>query len=109
MAYTGRIRVDQSNDPSVSGMGTFVVAFFVGWLTLLLALGSGGAFVTSSGGPPLALLIGFVAPLLVVLGAYRAVPSVRAFILSADLRVVVALQAWRWAGFGFLTLYAFKV
>jgi hypothetical protein len=31
------------------------------------------------------------------------------FILSADLRLIVGMQAWRWAGFGFLTLYTYGV
>jgi hypothetical protein len=34
---------------------------------------------------------------------------VREFVLSADLRIIVGMQAWRWAGFGFLTLYTYGV
>jgi hypothetical protein len=33
----------------------------------------------------------------------------REFVLSLDLRFIVAMQAWRWAGLGFLDLYAYKV
>jgi hypothetical protein len=33
----------------------------------------------------------------------------REFVLSADLRIIVGMQAWRWAGFGFLTLYTYRV
>jgi hypothetical protein len=33
----------------------------------------------------------------------------REFILSADLRLIVGMQAWRWAGFEFLTLYTYGV
>jgi hypothetical protein len=33
----------------------------------------------------------------------------REFVLSLDLRVIAAMQAWRWAGLGFLSLYAHKV
>ncbi|MBD8882079.1 hypothetical protein IHE49_16470 [Rhodanobacter sp. 7MK24] len=36
-------------------------------------------------------------------------PSFRAFILSLDLRLITAMQAWRWAGLGFLSLYAHNV
>jgi hypothetical protein len=33
----------------------------------------------------------------------------RAFVLGIDLRLATAVQAWRWAGFGFLSLYAHGV
>ena len=39
----------------------------------------------------------------------RLSPSFREFVLSLDLRVIAAMQAWRWAGMGFLDLYAYKV
>ena len=61
------------------------------------------------GGPPLALLIGLVAPLTLFLVGYSAIRPLREFILSVDLRVIAGIQAWRWAGFGFLTLYTYKV
>ena len=37
------------------------------------------------------------------------VPPLREFVLSADLRLIVGMQAWIWAGFGFLTLYIYGV
>jgi hypothetical protein len=39
----------------------------------------------------------------------RLSPSFREFVLSLDLRFIVTMQAWRWAGLGFLDLYAYKV
>jgi hypothetical protein len=33
----------------------------------------------------------------------------RDFVLSLDLRVIAGMQAWRWAGLGFLSLYAHNV
>ncbi len=57
----------------------------------------------------LALLIGLVAPLGLFLIGYRTVPALRNFVLSADLRVIVGIQAWRWAGLGFLTFYAYRI
>ena len=65
--------------------------------------------VETGGGPPLALLIGLVAPLTLFLIGYSAIRQLREFILSVDLRLIVGIQAWRWAGFGFLTLYTYKV
>jgi len=33
----------------------------------------------------------------------------RDFVLSLDLRLIAGIQAWRWAGLGFLSLYAHNV
>ncbi len=101
--------VDQPQVPLPSRTGAFVAAFFLAWLALIFVLGARGAFVAQRGAPPLALLIGLLAPLTLFLIGYGAIRPLREFILSADLRLVVGLQAWRWAGFGFLTLYFYKV
>jgi hypothetical protein len=102
-------RVDRPKFPVVSGTRVFVAVFFLGWLALILILGARGAFVARRGAPPLALLIGLLGPLGLFLLGYRSIPPLREFILSADLRLIVGMQAWRWAGFGFLTLYAYGV
>jgi hypothetical protein len=102
-------RVDQSKVPAVSGTGAFVAVFFLAWLGLILVLGARGVFVAPRGAPPLALLIGLLAPLMLFVVGYRTIPLLREFILSADLRVIVGMQAWRWAGFGFLTLHTYGV
>src|SRR5579859_3406246 len=94
---------------AVSGAGTFVAIFFLAWLAVILVLGARGGFVAPQGAPPLALLIGLLAPLTLFLVGYRTIPPLREFILSADLRLIVGIQAWRWAGFGFLTLYTYGV
>jgi hypothetical protein len=78
-------------------------------LALIFVLGARGVFVAPPGAPPLALLIGLLAPLSLFLVGYRTIPPLREFILSADLRLIVGIQAWRWAGFGFLTLYTYGV
>jgi hypothetical protein len=66
-------------------------------------------FVAPRGAPPLALLIGLLAPLSLFLLGYWTVRPLREFILSADLRLIVGIQAWRCAGFGFLALYTYGV
>lgn len=109
MANTVLAHVDHANVPAVSGTGAFVTTVFLTWLALILVLGARGAFVTPTGAPPLALLIGLVVPLGLFLLGYWASPSLREFVLSADLRLIVGMQAWRWAGFGFLTLYTYRV
>jgi hypothetical protein len=109
MENTVLSRVDQPNVPAVSGTGTFVAVFFLAWLALIFVLGTRGAFVAEQGAPPLALLIGLLAPLILFLVGYQTIRPLREFILSADLRLIVGIQAWRWAGFGFLTLYTYGV
>jgi hypothetical protein len=80
------------------------------WLgCVIFVLGAHGVFVAPWGAPPLALLIGLLAPLSLFLLGYRTIRPVREFVLSADLCLIVAVQAWRWAGFGLLTLYAYGV
>lgn len=109
MANTAVSHLQQPGAPAVSGTRALVATFFGSWLALILILGARGAFNAAPGQPPLALLIGLVAPLTLFFGAYRAIPSIREFILSADLRLIAGVQAWRWAGFGFLTLYTYRV
>jgi len=79
------------------------------WLVLVLSLGTAGAFISPPGTPPLAIAIGVLAPLALFFAWLRLSQSFRDFVLSLDLRFLVAMQAWRWAGLGFLDLYAYKV
>jgi hypothetical protein len=104
LTHTGQPKVS-----AAPGTGTFVAVFFAAWFALVLVLGARGAFVAAPGAPPLALLIGLVAPLSLFLVGYRTIPALREFVLSADLRLIVGIQAWRWAGFGFLSLYAYGI
>jgi hypothetical protein len=62
MENTVMSRVDQPGVPAVSGTGAFVAAFFLAWLALIFVLGARGVFVAPRGAPPLALLIGLLAP-----------------------------------------------
>ena len=84
---------------------TVVVAMAL-WFGLVFLLGAQGAFVGSAGTPPVAIFFGFAIPLAVFFAAYFGWSAFRTFVLAADLRLVAAIQAWRWAGFGFLALYA---
>jgi hypothetical protein len=94
------------------GHSSVRLAVFAGlalWLGLVILLGSRGAFVGSAGSPPLPIFFGVAIPLAVFFAAYFGWGAFRTFILSADLRLVAAIQAWRWAGLGFLTLYAYGI
>ena len=109
MANTVVSHMDRPGVSSVSNTGLLVGFFFLVWFALVLGLAALGVFVTPPGKPPLGLLVGLGVPLGLFLVGYWASPALREFILSADLRLIVGLQAWRWAGFGFLTLYAYGI
>lgn len=79
------------------------------WLLLVVSLGAACAFVGRPGTPPLAIAAGLGVPLLVFFSWLRLSRPFREFILTLDLRVVAGIQAWRWAGLGFLSLYAYRV
>ncbi len=76
------------------------------WLLLVVSLGAVGAFVASPGTPPIAIAIGAAAPLVAFFAWLRLSQVFRDFVLSLDLRLIAGIQAWRWAGLGFLSLYA---
>ena len=92
-----------------SSMRPVVLVALALWLGLVTVLAYQGAFVGSADSPPLPIFLGLAIPLAVFFAAYSGWGAFRAFVLSADLRLVSALQAWRWAGLGFLSLYAHGV
>jgi hypothetical protein len=83
-----------------------VALILAAWFALVVSLGVRGAFVGRPGSPPVAIAIAVAAPLLLFFAWLRLSQSFREFVLSLDLRLIVGIQAWRWAGLGFLTLYA---
>jgi hypothetical protein len=79
------------------------------WFILVLSFGAAGAFVGRPGAPPIGIAIAITAPLLIFFASLRLSRSFREFVLTLDLRLIVGMQAWRWAGLGFLSLYAHNV
>lgn len=106
------IVLSQPAEAQPSGQGgirlTVAIALAV-WLLLVASLGAAGIFVGAPGQPPLPMAIGVAAPLVLFFAWLRLSQSFRDFVLSLDLRLVAAMQGWRWAGMGFLSLYAHKV
>jgi hypothetical protein len=106
------IVLPQSADSQPGGRGGIrfaVVSALAAWLLLVLSFGAAGAFVGPPGTPPIPLAIGVGMPLVFFFASLRLSRSFRQFVLSMDLRLIAAMQAWRWAGLGFLSLYAQKV
>jgi hypothetical protein len=89
-----------------SNVRSAVLAVLALWLGLVTFLGYQGAFIGKAGSPPVPIFLGLTIPLAVFFAAYFGWSGFRKFILGADLRVVAAMQAWRWAGQHFLFLYA---
>jgi hypothetical protein len=99
----------QSQPGGRSGIRLAVAVALAAWLLLVLSLGAAGAFVGTPGKPPLAVAFAVAAPLAGFFIGLRRSSSFRQFVLSLDLRFIAGMQAWRWAGLGFLSLYAYKV
>ena len=91
------------------GIRRAVVITLTVWLLLVVSLGLAGAFVGPPGTPPLPIAIAVAAPLGLFFLFLRLSQAFRAFVLSLDLRLIAGIQAWRWAGLGFLTLYAHDI
>jgi hypothetical protein len=102
--------VTQGVEPSGRGAVRLAVATVLSARFLMvLLLGAADAFVGVPGKAPLSMAIGVAAPLLVFFASLRFSPSFREWVLALDLRLIVGIQAWRWAGLGFLSLYAHKI
>ena len=100
---------DQSQAGGHGSIRRAVTLALTVWLLLVVSLGAAGAFVGPPGTPPVPIAIGVAAPLLLFFAWLRLSRQFREFVLALDLRVIAAMQAWRWAGMGFLTLYTYKV
>jgi hypothetical protein len=77
------------------------------WFVVIFLLGAAGALVKPPGTPPLPILLGATAPLAVFLAAYGVWPAFRTYVLSIDLPLATAVQAWRAGGLVFLAFYKY--
>ncbi|MGN6314230.1 MAG: hypothetical protein ACTHMO_10810 [Rhodanobacteraceae bacterium] len=93
----------------LSDIRLVVTLALTGWFLLVLTLGAAGAFLGRPGTPPIGIAIATTVPLLFFFAWLRFSRSFRGFIFSLDPRLITAMQAWRFAGLGFLFLYAYKV
>ncbi len=112
--HTKQIQIINTN-PNIEtgqpgfGMAKLVFAVLAFWLALVLFLAGHGALGGRPGNPPLAILLSAVTPVIVFLAAFRLSKAFRDFVLSFDLRLAAGIEAWRFAGLGFIALYANNV
>ncbi len=90
-------------------VGLVIGVVFLLWLALAFILGADDAFMGGPGALPISILAGFLTPILVFLVALWTVGSFRHFVMSIDLQVMAGIQAWRFAGLGFIALYVYGV
>lgn len=109
MATTVLPRPLESQPTQLRGVLLKVTLVLSAWFVLVVSLGAVGAFVARPGTPPILLAIGVATPLLLFFAWLRLSQAFRDFVLSLDLRLIAGIQAWRWAGLGFLSLYAHNV
>jgi hypothetical protein len=100
---TNQNTVPASTSPGITAVVAIVLFL---WLGLVTILAGRGGFTEPTGSPPLPILLSAVVPVIVFLAAYRLFPSFREYVLKFDLRLAAGIQAWRFAGLGFLALYA---
>jgi hypothetical protein len=75
------------------------------WLALVFELGANGSFVRQPGSIPVPIIIGVIAPVVMFLAAFLLSESFHHLVSTADVRLMAGIQAWRFAGLGFLALY----
>ncbi len=99
----------QPQSSTVSGTRVFVTFVLVAWLALIFLLGSREVFVAPRGTPPLPILTALAVPIIVFLVVFWVSNSFREYVLTADLRFMTGMQAWRFGGFAFLALMTYNV
>ncbi len=95
----------KDNKKTKSVLGVVLLA----WLAIVLILGANETLAGEPGTPPLPLFIAVLAPIIVFLAAYWYVGRFRDLVLSMDLQFAAGIQAWRFGGLGFITLYTYGV
>lgn len=109
MSATVLPRPVESQPAGGGGIRPRVALALAAWLVLVVSLGAFGVFVGPPGTPPIAIAAAVTAPLLLFFAWVWLSQSFRQLVLSLDLRLIAGIQAWRWAGLGFLALYAHRV
>ena len=89
--------------------GKLAIGIIVAWFVFSLSAGAAHVFNQGGGGPPVALGLAVVIPILVFWTWFRTSAGLREFLLSLDPRVLTIVQSWRIAGFVFVVLYFYRI
>jgi hypothetical protein len=87
----------------------FVALVLAVWLALVVVLGATRAFTGAPGIPPYPIAVAVVAPFGVFFAGLWLSAGFRSFVSAVDLPLITAVQGWRWAGLGFIFLWAYGV
>ena len=99
----------QPSMPVLASTKLVVAIVLVAWFALIMVLGATGAFATPPGTLPFPIAIGVTAPILLFLAGFWLSRPFRELVLAADVRLMLGIQGWRFAGLGFLALYTYGV
>jgi hypothetical protein len=99
----------QAHRPGSAGGKVFAAVVLAAWLALIVALGATQALTVPPGTPPYPIALAVGAPLVLFFAAFWLSAAFRSWVAAIDLPLIAALEGWRWAGFGFLTLWAYGV
>ena len=101
------LRTESHSHPRITKTAIWVTLAL--WLGTVVFLGARGDFVKPSGTAPYPIGLGFAVPLIVFFAAFWASAPFRELLMTADLSLLTAVQAWRFAGLGFIALYVHGV
>jgi hypothetical protein len=101
--------MNDSEHVTEKGVKAVAGALLLLWLMVVLILGADDAFSRGPGAVPLPILAGLLTPIIIFLIAFWTVGPFHNFVMSIDLPVVAGIQAWRFAGLGFIALYAYGI
>lgn len=87
-----------------------VTAWLIGaWFAFSITASSLHLYQTAPGQPPIPLLLAVLVPIAVFSVWYLSSTPFREFILLLNSRAITSVHSFRWAGFVFLVLYAYKI
>ena len=89
--------------------GKLAIGIIAAWFVFALSAGAAHVFNQSAGGPPVALGLAVLIPILVFWIWFKSSAGLREFALSLDPRVLTIVQSWRIAGFVFVVLYFYGI
>lgn len=109
MTTTILTRPTESRSAGLGRIEPTLILTLAAWAGIVASLGALGVFIGHPGTPPVAIAMAVVVPLFLFFAGLWLSAPFRELILSLDLQLVASVQAWRWAGLGFIFLYAYHV